>query len=327
MRPESRAREIRTGIFVLAGLAILVTFVLWIAGSGPLGDGRASYEVWMDDAGGVRTGDAVRVAGIEVGRITGVGLRPAAERPVVLRIHLGADVPVTGATRAHLASDGLLGMRYLALELGAAGAPPLEDGEPILGKATGDLNRALARLDEVIDRVVPLLEEVTRTVRILPERVDPLLARLDALISEENVAEIGATLRLLRQTLEESGPRLPQLLAKLETTLDDLGRGAADVPEVAAEARALLTDVRQALGPDGERLAAVLDAARGTMSSATETLSMVGGNAGDLEAAMRDLRAASAQLRALTEALRERPSRLLRTPRKGDRRPGEGVDR
>lgn len=327
MKPENRIREIRSGVFVIAGLAILVAFTLWIAGSRPLGNGRSSYEVWMDDAGGVRPGDSVRVAGIQVGRITAVALRPGAAQPVVLRIGLGADVPVTRATRARLASDGLLGTRFLSLELGEPAAPPLADGEPILGTKAGDLNTAMARLDEVVDRVVALLEEVTRTVKVLPERVDPLLARLDVLISEENVEEVGVTLRLLRQALEETGPRLPRLLARLESTLDDLGQGAADVPEVTAEARALLADVRQALGPDGERLAAVLDAAEEAMGSATATLATVSGNAGDLEAAMRDLRAAAGQLRALSEALRERPTRLLRTPRKGDRRPGEGVDR
>lgn len=319
MRPESRAREIRSGLFVIAGLAILAAFTLWIAGTRPMGDGRASYEVRLENAGGVRPGDSVRVAGIPVGRVTGVSLRPEAEQPVVFRVDLDPGVPITRASQARLASDGLLGSRYLAIELGEADAPPLAAGEAILGIPAGDVDQALARLDGVVDRAVTLLDETTHTVRGLSER-------LDALLSEENVEDVAATLQALRRTLEDTGPRLPPLLAKLETILDDLGKGTADLPEVTAEAQALVADLRQALGPGGERLAAVLDAAEGTMSSASDTLATVAGNSGDLEAAMRDLRAAAAELRALSTSLRERPSRLLRAPRKPDRRPGEGVE-
>lgn len=327
MRAASRRREIRTGLFVIAGLAILIALTLWVTGSNLLGGGQSTYGVLMKDAGGVRPGDQVRVAGIPVGRIDAVDLRSDDDWPVSIRVTLKGKFPVTADARAHLASDGLLGARFLSIDPGPAGAPPLATGEAIRGTSGADFNQALGRVDEVVDRAVTLMDETTRLVRRLWDRIDPLLARFDALLSEENVAALAGTLKSLRRTLEEAGPRLPELLGRLESTLGEIEAGVEPVPELTAEARGLITDLRAALGPGGERLRTLLEAAGGTLDDASTTLGAVAGNAGDLEAAIDDLRAAAANLRALSEALKERPNRLLMTPRKADRRPGEGVDR
>ncbi len=327
MKAESRGREILTGLFVIAGIAILVTLTLWVTGSDLLGGGESTYEILMKDAGGVRPGDQVRVAGIPVGRVDSVDLRTDAEWPVSFRVTLKGKIPVTTQSRAHLASDGLLGARFLSIDPGPAEASPLAAGKAIKGSASSDISQVVGRVNEVADRAVTLMEETTQLMRQLSRRVDPLLARFDALLSEENVEQLSATLEALRRTLEETGPRLPELLARLESTLGEIEAGVETVPELTTEARALVTDLRTALGPEGERLQTLLDSAGGTLDDASETLGAVAGNAGDLEAAMRDLRTAAANLRALSQALKERPNRLLITPRKADRRPGDGVDR
>lgn len=326
MRAESRLREMRTGLFVVVGLAIFVALVLWVAGKPP-GGVRTSYEVLMKDAGGVRPGDQVRIAGVPVGRVSSVRLQPGSEWPVVFAMTLDTDVPLTRGSRAGFASDGILGSRFLAIHPGPAEAPPLADGEAIRGERAADFNEALSRVGEVIDRATVLLDETTKLVQGLSGRVDPLLGRLEDLLSEENVDDLAATLKVLRTTLEEAGPRLPAALDELESALDELGEGLAGVPELTAEAQGLVTDLRTALGPGGERLTRLLESADGTMNDASDTLGLVAGNAGDLEAATRDLAAASANLRALSEALKNRPNRLLMPSRKRDRRPGEGVDR
>lgn len=325
MRAASRLREMRTGLFVIVGLAVFVTLMLWVAGKQPLGE-RRSYEVLMKDAGGVRPGDQVRIAGVPVGRVSSVALRPDSDWPVVFRMTLDTEVRLTRDSRAGFASDGILGSRFLTIDPGPSEAPPLAEGEAIPGQPSADVTKALSRLEEVVDRAVLLLDETTKLVQGLPGRIDPLLGRLDDLLSEENVDDLSATLKVLRSTLEEAGPRLPAVIAELESTLGELGEGLGGVPELTAEAQGLVTDLRTALGPGGERLTRLLESADGTLAGASETLGLVSGNAGELEAATRDLAAAAANLRALSEALKERPNRLLLPSRKRDRRPGEGAE-
>jgi ABC-type transporter Mla subunit MlaD len=119
--------------------------------------------------------------------------------------------------------------------------------------------------------------------------------------------------------MEESGPRLSSLLTRLDELAVDLQTGVAGLPDLTGDIQGLVADLRTALGPEGERLASVLDSANTGISS----LQM---SRGELEAMVRDLRLATANLRAFTEAIKERPSLLVRKSRASDRKPGEGVD-
>jgi hypothetical protein len=119
--------------------------------------------------------------------------------------------------------------------------------------------------------------------------------------------------------MEESGPRLSSLLTRLDEVAIELQSGVEGLPDLTTQIQGLVTDLRTALGPEGERVASVLDSAGSNMRA----MQM---NRGELEAMVRDLRLATANLRAFTEAIKERPSLLVRKSRSPDRKPGEGVD-
>ncbi|MEM8960415.1 MAG: MlaD family protein [Acidobacteriota bacterium] len=322
----SRSSEIRTGFFVVIGVVIFVVLSLWIAGVNPWGPEKTQHRVLMRDAGGVRAGDSVRVAGVRVGRVLSVDLQTDPEWPVAFQIELDAGAPVGQDSQAFFGSDGLLGARFLALEPLRGGTTPIASGDELRGgRASASIDDMLGQADLVIERAVTLLDETTMLVRTVGERVDPLLDRIEMLASEENAEELRATLSTLRATLDEAGPRLPALLDRLDRTLASVESGTEAVPEITAEARALLTDLRAAIGPDGRRLSDLLDSADGTLDSASGALGAVTGSVGDLEATMRDLRATADNLEALTRSLGEQPNRLIFPSRKADRRPGEGT--
>ncbi|MEO1370666.1 MAG: MlaD family protein, partial [Acidobacteriota bacterium] len=268
---------------------------------------------------------AARVAGVRVGQVKAVELRGESEWPVIFTVELDEGAPVARESAAYFSSDGLLGTNFLALEPMASGQTPIADGDELYGvRASASLGDMLSQMGGVVDRAVVLLEETTGLVRTLGGRVDPLLDRVEALASEENAEEVRVTLRLLRQTLEETGPKLPALLERVEETLGSVEAGVGGVPAVTDEARLLLGDLRASIGPDGQRLSGLLDSADGTLGAASSTLGAVAGSVGDLEAAMRDLRATADHLEDLTRTLGERPNRLIFPSRREDRRPGEG---
>jgi phospholipid/cholesterol/gamma-HCH transport system substrate-binding protein len=324
MKKDGKPSEIWTGVFVSAALLILLGGTLWIAGARPLGGHRNDSRVAMKSAGGVRSGDPVRVAGVEVGRVEGVRLDPGGEWPVTFRVELDAGVPVSKEATARLATDGLLGAPYLEIDPGPASAPPLPEGQAIEGAGPQGLDAALERVDDLAARATELVAETTTLVRDLQRQIRPVTERLADLLSEENVAEVEAAVAALRRTLEETGPRLPPLLDRLNAVAAELEEGVAEVPELSAEIGSLADDLQRALGPDGERLAGVLDAARETLDTADGALGVVGDNRAELEAAIRDLREATDNLRTFSQAVQEQPSRVLRRTRWPDRQPGDG---
>lgn len=308
------------------GLAILLIGALWVAGADPLGATRTSYEVWMSDAGGVRAGEQVRMAGVEVGRVDEVVLRPGDPWPVVFRISLDSNIPLSEKSTARFASDGLLGTKFLALEPGPQNSNSLPVGKPIHGRAGPGIDQALARFEELSTQVGTLLEQTSETIKLLRERTEPLLDRVDLLLSEENVQDATATLAALRRTTEEIGPQLGPMIQRLEEAADELKTGAQTVPNLAAEVQGLATDLRQAMGPDGERLAALFETAEKTLGSAEGTFRVVEGSSDELEAALRDLREAAVYFKSFTQQLQEQPVRVLRNKPGKSRLPGEGIE-
>jgi hypothetical protein len=86
-----------------------------------------------------------------------------------------------------------------------------------------------------------------------------------------------------------------------------------------------VADLQAALGPDGERLARVLESAESSLTRADETFSVLGGNRGEIEATLRDLRDTLANLKAFSQLVKERPYSLVRVKPAPQREPGDGV--
>ena len=311
---------IRAGLFLIIALGLFVVGSLWVAGLHPGGAERVSYEVLMKSSGGVRQGDPVRVAGMEVGRVQEVDLRPGVEWPVLFRIGLDATIPVTEAASARLTTDGLLGSPYLEIDPGQAGEPPLPADTPIPGLEVVSTADAMSGIGELSDRAGVALDEVTVLLQSLSARTGPLLERFEMLMSDQNLASISESLTAMRDTMQEAGPRLTSLMTRLDELALELESGVAGIPDLTADLQGLVGDLRTALGPEGERLSSLLD-------SAGDSVSSMEMNQGELEAMVRDLRLATANLKAFTESIKERPSALVRGNKGPDRKPGEGVDR
>ena len=323
MERDTRQGQIRTGLFVLLGLAILLVGSLVLAGAGPLAGRRVPYTVMMTNAGGVQAGDPVRLAGVEVGRIDSVVLRDDLEWPVALDVRLDGDLELRRGASAGLSSDGLLGSPFLALDRGPAGGEVLKPGALIEGSGEGGIEAALADLGALARQTSAVVADAGTLMETLGPRFEHLLDRGEAVLAEENVVEVRSTLETLRGAVERLEPRLARLGERLETFADGAEAQLASLPEVAAEAQALAADLRNAVGPDGERLASVLDAAKGALGSADAALGTVADHRGDIEATVADLRRAAANLEALSSTLKQQPHRLLRPSHKTDRAPGD----
>lgn len=315
--------EVRAGLFVLTALAILAAGTLWIVGFSPMRGRQVAYEILMKSSGGVRRGDRVRVAGIEMGRVKGIKFRAGEEWPVVFKVSINERfTPVVGSA-ARITTDGLLGAPYLELLDGPAGAAPLPPGSEIQGVETGSFTEAFEKLGSSTEGLPDLLEEATELLHKINRELEPIMAGLQVVLSEENAEAISGTLGALQPTLEKAGPQLTALMSRLDSLASGVEEGVADVPELTSELNGLLADLRQAVGADGGRLIGVLDSAESTLGTAGSALSIVENNGQELDAMLRDLREAAANLRSLSQTLKERPALLLRYPRPPEGKTGD----
>ena len=205
---SGRSQDIKVGVFLLAALSILIVGSLWIAGSSSLSGVRVSYQVLLKDSRGVEAGDRVRLAGVAVGRIQSVTLNSEDEWPVQLEIGVRSDIAVRENGSTVMATNGLLGSSFLQLVPGTPDSPLLPPGGTIYGGAAGGMEGAMARVEDLADTVVGVLEQTSGLLDQVSNELGPIMTGLQDLLSERNIGEIHAVLASLHATLDEVSPRL-----------------------------------------------------------------------------------------------------------------------
>ena len=111
------AIEATIGFAVIAVAAIFL-YVLAGSNSSP---GRSSYDVEASfrSVSGIRVGTDVRIGGVKVGSVTNLELDSETYLAVV-RFSLPNDIDIPDDSYVQIASDGLLGGSYVAVDPGAS---------------------------------------------------------------------------------------------------------------------------------------------------------------------------------------------------------------
>lgn len=125
---RSSTRDLITGIFVLVGLAA-VAFLAFRVGESPFAEpGGLVLYATFDETGGLKPRAPVDISGVKVGRVVDIGLSDDFRAKV--RMELDGKLALPSDTSASIVTSGLLGDRYISLQLGAEDAT-LESGDEI----------------------------------------------------------------------------------------------------------------------------------------------------------------------------------------------------
>lgn len=211
MRNNLRGVVLRLGIFLT--VCALGTFVLlMIFAQFRFGEGR-TYNAEFSNVSGLKKGNLVRIAGVEVGKVQDISINHDAS----VRVEFSADnsVVLTEGSQAMIRYDNLFGGRYLALEEGAGGARVLHPGETI------SLARTKPGLD--LDAVVGGFRPLFRALN--PEQVNELSGQLLQAFQGQGPT-IGSFLdqaAAVTNTLADRDVLIGQVIDNLNTVLGSLG--------------------------------------------------------------------------------------------------------
>ena len=222
---------------------------------------RGVYTVYVDlkDAAGVQSGNEVRVAGVRVGRVTGVELRPAAAR---IQLEVESDVQLPVETRAEVKLKTLLGQKFIDLQLprtfllaGSGGSNPitatsgfLSDGDVIPKSQT----RLPYEIYQAATAGTETLEKIDK--QALRELIDVLGGA-----TGKTKQEIGRALIAIEDAsdvLDDKGPRISELLRNLEDVTAVLARKDEDIETLLARG----VDVLGVLAEERQEISALLAA-------------------------------------------------------------------
>lgn len=330
-----RRMQVSVGVMVLAGLALLVGFVLFVTRES-FTRGDTVFETYFrESVQGLEVGSPVRYRGVAVGRISEIGLASAQyRRPegqpfagafqlVVVRFAVDlrqtGDVPSIGdavsqGLRARLASTGITGVVYIELDFVDPDRYPV----PTLPWQPRDtfvpnIPSTTAQVTSAAETLLRRLEEVD--LGGLLENVTGLMSDARALVGNP---EIAAAIRDAAELVKEvrtmvNRMDLPGTVGEVRGTVGELRSTVGAVRGVVQgrELRETLTQASRAMA-DLRRTTAALPATVGRVDG---VLRGADGTVTDLQAELapllRDLRATIANLRETSEALRRSPGQAV----------------
>jgi phospholipid/cholesterol/gamma-HCH transport system substrate-binding protein len=173
-----------------------------------------TFRAEFTNVSGLKDGDFVRMAGVEVGKVKKIMVQPNAVVLVEFTVD-PASVAMTQGTRAAIRYDNLIGDRYLAVQEGAGDVRRLEQGQTI----------PLARTDSALD-LDALIGGFRPLFRALdPDQVNALSGQLIQALQGQGttINSFLSQTSALTNTLADRDQLIGEVITNLNTVLGSLG--------------------------------------------------------------------------------------------------------
>jgi len=159
--------ELRVGMFVLAGLIILMVGIFYVTGAGFLGP-KYRLITYLPEVEGMKVGAPVDVDGVQVGNVQSISLTRLPEDHkrnimLVLRIERKYQDQIRSDSKASLVTQGLLGDRYVTITRGLTGTPIPTNGV-IEASEQADIKQIVQRGADVAQNLTVLSEQLSDIV-------------------------------------------------------------------------------------------------------------------------------------------------------------------
>ena len=141
---RSPTRDFVVGLFVLAGLGAIAYLSMNVGGFSFRRGGGLIVYASFDQTGGLKARAPVVIAGVKVGQVDSIGLDKNFRARVEMSLDHNLQLPVD--TSASIVTAGLLGDRYISLQLGGEDNYIKSGGEITITESAVILERLIGKL-------------------------------------------------------------------------------------------------------------------------------------------------------------------------------------
>lgn len=168
MRNVKGIKAILTGLFVLAGIAILLAGVFIIGGKDKSFKKTVIASAVFDDINGLAKGSNVWYAGVKIGVVKKVGF---VDNGVLVSFSIEEDVQqkIRKDTKVKLSTDGLIGNKILVLYGGTSASPEIEDGNTLAVENGTGAEEMIATLQQNNKNLLSITNDLKTVSKALAE--------------------------------------------------------------------------------------------------------------------------------------------------------------
>ena len=342
--------QLKVGLTVLAASITLGVLIFLMSGTGGVFTSKIQLKSYFDNANGLRVGAPVRLAGVDIGNVTGI--RVVEERAkqltpveVTMKVNTKYRFNLRKDSLTLLSTAGVLGETYIDIDSSQARGPQVRDGDVLPSREVPDFSDmvrsgqgTLQNMDALLkrlDRIIAFVESGQGSVGKLI--YDPTLYnRLNSTVSEfqglvNRVEEGKGTLGKLFSD-DELYRKASATVDKVNVVIDDLNAGKGSVGKLLkdpalydnanqtiANVKKLTDDVNAGKGALGkltkdEEFARKLQDTMNKLSDITARLEAGEGTAGMLlrdPSLFNNADQMLVETRGLVKAIRENPKKYL----------------
>jgi phospholipid/cholesterol/gamma-HCH transport system substrate-binding protein len=267
--------EKKVGIFFVISMLILGG-LLEIGEKWNPFETKIMYKTYLTTITGLKVGDPVRLAGVDVGKIDKITIL---DEKVQIDFEVKPGTKIKTDTYASLRLTNLLGGQFLGLSFGSPKAAMLPPGSTVTGKDVGNIdiivdnvsdltrdaklfvdqlnknqNRVMGQISAILDDNRAPLRDSIANINSITTKLDRGENSLSLLLNDKllynNVYDTVASLKSVSAKIEKGEGTLGKLvnddaiyndaksvIANLNTGVKDLNSGMADVREMTAKVR------------------------------------------------------------------------------------------
>jgi phospholipid/cholesterol/gamma-HCH transport system substrate-binding protein len=288
------------GLFVMAGVCIGVTALVWIGASQYFQKGARYCTYFSESVQGLQIDSSVKYLGVDIGRVEKIRLANDFQLiEIIMKIDFPGDLTYT--TTATLRMAGLTGIVYVELDkrqLKDAGLSPkltFASDHPVIPSRPSDIKQITASIDEIIQKIKAI------DFNGIAEQVKSTTKAIETFVTDEKMKRTLTNLENTATNIEHATAKVSELMDKRL------------IENLFVEATAVLKDARGVVARAKAEIEALdLPATGGKLNGLIDgTDRRIHAIALEAQATTENLRRASDTLDDLLERMKADPSQLI----------------
>jgi phospholipid/cholesterol/gamma-HCH transport system substrate-binding protein len=294
---QNRPPYLKLGIFVFTGLLLLVAAIFLVSRQNYTFKKTYEVEALLDNAGGLRKGAPVRVAGIEKGVIEELILpaNPKDKARIIMKMEGETRDLIGPGAIAKIKSQGFFGEKFIEIEIREQSEPSMSEAAKsadektrivINGEEGDDFDKLIKKTSDAVDT----LNQTAIQFQEIGRKINEGEGSIAQLLNDKKIyQDVSTTV----DSVQSSSRKLGEIVSHIRGGKGTLG-GLVYGRELSPEITATLSEARQS----AQKLSSLLndiETGKGTMGKLLKDEQM----ADDLRATLKSGRAAAANLEKL----------------------------
>ncbi|MBI5483329.1 MAG: MCE family protein, partial [Deltaproteobacteria bacterium] len=219
------SQEVKVGLFFVLSL-LLFGVMLEIGNHWKIFDSGMPYKVLLASSTGLKAGDTVKLAGVEVGTISKISVL---EDKVLVNFEVKPGTHIKQDSVAGIRMSSMLGGQFLGLTFGSPGSPDLPPGSTVKSSDS-------AGVDAIIDSVGGLTKDAKQLITDLNRNQNEVMSKVSAILDENRAAVHSSLTGLASITSKlDRGEGSMGLLLNDKTLYNNVNALSGSLKEVSAK--------------------------------------------------------------------------------------------